>query len=84
MEKLFYQLSNNLLQFCLETCKVQSKSCQILSKLRGFDLSVTLGEGRSRTTLRAPAREATGAARAHSARPGEVRVLYVLTLGPTR
>ncbi|XP_037092691.1 amphiphysin-like isoform X2 [Pollicipes pollicipes] len=60
MEKLFYQLSNNLLQFCLETCKVQSKSCQILSKLRSYDLAVTLVDGRSRTTIRAPAREAPG------------------------
>ena len=73
MEKLFYQLSNNLLQFCLETCKVQSKSCQILSKLRCYDLPVTLGEGRSRTLLRAPARGAAGAPRGRSAPPSPAR-----------
>ncbi|XP_043221034.1 amphiphysin-like [Amphibalanus amphitrite] len=69
MEKLFYQLSNNLLQFCLETCKVQSKSCEIVSRLRSYDLSMTLGEGRSRTTIRAPARHSSGGQRRHSA-PG--------------
>lgn len=75
MEKLFYNLSNNLLQFCLETCKVQSKSCSIISKLRSYDLSIVLGEGRSRTTIRAPARQPGGGARAnstHAPRPGEV------------
>ena len=79
MEKLFYQLSNNLLQFCLETCKVQSKSCDIISRLRSYDLSMTLGEGRGRTTIRAPARQpAAGGARGQSAaaagRSGKVSV----------